>query len=138
MGYNRERLMHLFKMEDRHYDMLLEYRDARKVYFLRGREGRATFILSIVLYVIASYTDNGYTLTCAFLMTAIGWAHWFATAEARDKPIQVAKSILRLRKHIGLQRMVVEKDEVHDFLPHGLVHLRKKIEDVKKEIEEIG
>lgn len=138
MDSNRERLMDLFEMEDKHYKMMLDYRDARIAFRLNQKGGRAIFLLSLFTYGIASFTGNGYTLTCAILMTALGWVHWFISAEVTDKALQVATSILRLRKDIDLQRMIVEKHEVHDFLPHGLVHLRKKIEDVKKELDDIG
>lgn len=138
MGHNRERLIDLFKMEDKHYKMLLEYRDERKIYILRMREGRAIFVFSLFLCVVASFTGNPYTLVVALATTALGWVHWFAYSEVIHKPGSIARSIHSLRKDIGLKRMIVEKDEVHDFLPHGLVHLRKKIEDVKKEIEKLN
>ncbi len=137
-SHNRERLMALFKMEDKHYGMLLEYRDAKKIYLLRQREGVAIFLFSLFLCVIALSTGNPYTLMVSLATTALGWVHWFGYSETIDKVVRIGRRILSLRKDISLQRMIVEKDEVHDFLPHGLVHLRKKIEGLKKEIAKIG
>lgn len=138
MGHNRERLMDLFKIEDKHYEMLLEYRDAKKIYVLRQREGQAIFVFSLVLCAVAVFTENSYTLMIAIAMTAVGWLHLYAWSRIIDKPGRLARGIISIMDDIKLKRMIVEKDEVHDFLPHGLVHLRKKIEDLKEEIRKIG